>query len=149
MATRRRPNEPTPLTQVVARPVNTAVAPGLAGMPQAPVAPVAPTPISNQPAVDLQNLASSLGQLSRSLADLGTAQLQSQEREEQRVKEQDSAIKRAEAEQRAQLEKADRNRKEAEAIRRRNEADAEAKANKLQREADRAEAEAKRLGEKI
>jgi len=137
------------LTQVVARPVNTAVAPGLAGMPQAPVAPVAPTPISNQPAVDLQNLASSLGQLSRSLADLGTAQLQSQEREEQRVKEQDSAIKRAEAEQRAQLEKADRNRKEAEAIRRRNEADAEAKANKLQREADRAEAEAKRLGEKI
>jgi hypothetical protein len=77
------------------------------------------------------------------------AQVASQEREEQRVKEQDAAIKRAEAEQRAQLEKADRNRKEAEAIRRRNEADAEAKANKLQREADRAEAEARKLGEKI
>ena len=69
MATRRRPNEPTPFTQVVARPVDTSVTPGSAGMPQAPVAPIAPTPVSNQDALDLQNLASSLGQFSRSLAD--------------------------------------------------------------------------------
>lgn len=118
-------------------------------MPQAPVMPAAPAPISNQPAIDLQNLAASLGQFSRSLSDLGSAQLESQRRAEQEERRQDAAIKRAEAEQQAQLEKADRLRKEAEAIRRRNEADAERRADKKQREADRLEAEARRLGERI
>tara|TARA_R100001509_G_scaffold74845_2_gene41856 strand:+ start:3361 stop:6897 length:3537 start_codon:yes stop_codon:yes gene_type:complete len=135
MATRRRPNEPTPFTQVVARPVDTSVTPGSAGMPQAPVAPIAPTPVSNQGVLDLQNLASSLGQFSRSLADLGMAQKQFERREDQEQR-------RLEAERQAKLDRADRLRKEAEALSRRDRLDAE-------REASRLEEEARKLGTKI
>ena len=87
MATRRRPTNPgqVPVTEVVARPVNTAVDPGRAGMPAQPVQPVAPTPLAQDQFGDYARLAQSLGSLSSSLKALGEANAAADRRRERRA----------------------------------------------------------------
>ena len=138
MATRRRsagPQGQTPLTDVVAGPVDTFVAPGAAGMPQAPTPLAKPVQDPQTDAVDYANLASAFGSLSSSLGQLGYAMAE-RERAEERER------RRLSYEEERKLAKVERLQKEAEALRERED-------RKAQVEADKKEREAAKLGAEI